>query len=113
MNPKLFLLIAALALSSCSSPNLLPPVSSVRPGVAMEGTLANEQLVRDATTALHKIVGGTEPFVKFVVQQPVGPSGKKAWREVWVYNLKIRPKQFIITFQEDGKGSADYAIQAM
>ena len=56
--------IAALALSACSSPNRLPPLSSVRPGVAKEGTLANEQLVRDATAALYKIVGGTEPMVR-------------------------------------------------
>lgn len=113
MNASLFLLIIALALSSCSSPNRLPPLSSVRPGVAKEGTLANEQLVRDATAALHKIVGGTEPVEKFVVQQPVGPPGEKAWREVWVYDPKGRQQKFIMTFQEDGKGSADFTIKSM
>jgi hypothetical protein len=112
MNIKPLFLITALALSSCSSPNRLLPLSSVRPSIAKEGTLANEQLVRDTTAAIHKLVGGTEPVSPFVIQKPVGPPGRKAWRELWVYDPKGRQQQFIITFQEDGKGSADYTIRA-
>src|SRR5438477_7931564 len=107
-------LIAALGLSSCSSsPDQLPPLSSVPPGHATEGTLANEQLARDTTAALDKIVGGTGPIWKFVVQKPVGAPGKKAWREIWDYDPRGRAQKFIVTFQEDGKGSADYTIQRM
>ena len=111
MNAKPLLLIAALVLSSCSSPDRLPPFPPRRGAVAVEGTLANEQLLRDATAALHKIVGGTQPITKFIAQQPVGPSGKKAWREVWLYDPNGRKEMFLITFQEDGKGSADYTIE--
>ncbi|HTI99301.1 MAG TPA: hypothetical protein VL527_10500 [Dongiaceae bacterium] len=112
MNVKPFFLITALALASCSSPNSLPPLSSIRPSVATEGTLANEQLVRDTTAAIHKLIGGTESVVPFVIQKPVGQPGRKAWRELWVYDPAGRQQQFIITFQEDGKGSADYTICA-
>jgi hypothetical protein len=48
-----------------------------------------------------------------VIQQPVGPTGKKAWREVWVYDPQKSARAFTITFQEDGTGSASYAIEEM
>jgi hypothetical protein len=104
----------ALIFTSCS-PNTgeLPPLSSVRPGNVGEGTLANPVLAQDASLAIRKIAGGNKKVIKFVIQQPVGMPGKKAWREMWVYDPEGTPKQFILTFREDGQGSADFEIQKM
>ena len=88
-------------------------MSSVRPGVAKEGTLANPALAQDASLAIRKVAGGNKRVIKFVIQQPVGQPGKKAWREMWVYDPEGVKKQFIMTFREDGQGAADFQIQKM
>jgi hypothetical protein len=106
-------LIGALLISSCSIPGELPPLSSVRPGVAREGTLANPALAQDASLAIRKITGGNKRVNKFVIQQPVGQPGRKAWREMWIYDLEGANRPFIMTFREDGQGSADFQIQKM
>ncbi len=106
-------LIGVILISSCSTPGELPPFSSVRPGVAKEGTLTNPVLAQDASLAIRKVAGGNKRVIKFVVQQPVGQPGRKAWREIWVYDPKGATKQFIMTFREDGQGSADFQIQKM
>jgi hypothetical protein len=106
-------LIAVLFVSSCSIPGELPPLSSVRPGVVSEGTLANPALAQDASLAIRKIMGVNKRVIKFVIQQPVGHPGRKAWREMWVYDPEGAKKHLIITFREDGQGSADFQIQKM
>lgn len=104
----------ACALLGCStSTTRLAPLSSVKQSVATEGTLANDTLIRDTTAAIHKAARGTKPLTKFVVQQPVGPTGRKAWRELWVYDPQGTQQKFIITFTEDGTGSAGFQIQRM
>ena len=102
-------------LSNCASQNSggLPPLSNPGPAVAKEGTLANETLVRDASQAVRKIAGGNKKIVKFVVQQPVGKPSMKAWREIWVHDPDGTPKQYIMTFREDGRGSAGFEIKPM
>jgi hypothetical protein len=99
---------------SCSSPSgELPPVSSVH-GVATEGTLANHALAQDASLSIRKLAGGNKPVTKFVIQQPVGMPGKKAWREVWVFDIKGKnPQRFLMTFREDGQGSTNFEIKKM
>jgi hypothetical protein len=107
--------VVALLAASCVSPNNgeLPPLSSVGRGVAEEGTLANPVLVRDATAAIRKAMKGKDAeIVKFVVQQPVGAPGRKAWRETWVYDPEGNQKMFIMTFREDGTGSANFEIRS-
>ena len=108
-----FALIGVLVISSCSTPGELPPLSSVRPGVASEGTLANPALAQDASLAIRKTTGGNKRVIKFVIQQPVGQPGSKVWREMWIYDPEGKKQQFIMTFREDGQGSADFKIQKM
>lgn len=78
-----------------------------------QGTLANEALVRDATAALYQLNGGKKPIARFVIQQPVGKPGKVAWRESWIYDPEGSKRKFILTFEEDGTGSASYEIGTM
>jgi len=107
-------LVFGFLIIGCGTPNgELPPLSSVHPGRASEGTLANPALAQDASLAIRKVAGGNKRVIKFIIQQPVGTPGKKAWRELWVYDPEGAKKQYIITFREDGQGSADFQIQKM
>jgi len=107
-------LLFALSVIGCGTQSdQLAPLSSVRPGRASEGSLANPALARDATLAIRKVAGGSKRVIKFVIQQPVGQPGKKAWREVWVYDPDGSKKPFVLTFREDGQGSANFEIQRM
>jgi hypothetical protein len=106
-------LTGLLFMSSCSTPGELPPLSSVRSTTASEGTLANSSLAQDASLAVRKLMGTNKRVIKFVIQQPVGQPGRKAWREMWVYDPEGVKKQLIMTFREDGQGSADFQIQKM
>ncbi|MEM9282168.1 MAG: hypothetical protein AAGA96_10095 [Verrucomicrobiota bacterium] len=91
----------------------LPPLSTVNT-VAKEGTLADHVLAKDASLAIRKIMGGgSQRVIKFVLQQPVGSPGNMAWREMWVYDPEGTKKAFVMTFREDGQGSADFEIQPM
>ena len=117
---KILLLIASLLMIGCQSThNRLAPVSRIPAGVAREGSLANEALIRDTSAAIYKQLNLSESdiakgvkIIKFVIQQPVGNVGRKAWRELWVYNPGSPDSaSYIITFQEDGAGSADFIIQ--
>jgi hypothetical protein len=98
-------------ISSCTMPGELPPVSSIRQRTVAEGSLANPALTNDASLAIRKITGGNKRVTKFVLQEPVGLPGRKAWREMWIYDIDGAHKPFIMTFKEDGKGSADFEIQ--
>lgn len=115
---QLFTLVAlisvSLSVTFCSSTlGDLPPLSQVNT-VAKEGTLANHVLAQDASLAIRKIMGGrNKRVIKFVLQQPVGKPGNKAWREMWVYDPEGVKKMFIMTFKENGQGSADFAIKPM
>ncbi|MGV6825348.1 MAG: hypothetical protein ACWA5Q_00070 [bacterium] len=119
MQKTKIVLIAALlvvTLAGCESNGGLKPVSKVQPGVAKEGTLVNEKLLVDTTTALENLPNGlsvspNSRILKFVIQQPVGNPGARAWREFWVANPEESPKQFLITFTENGSNSASFEIQ--
>lgn len=113
---KFIPLFAALAISiglpNCATQGgSLPPISSIPPGAASEGTLANHVLAQDASLAVRKLAGGNKRVTKFVVQKPVGKPGKKAWRELWIFDLEGKPQRFMMTFRENGEGSADFDIQ--
>lgn len=107
--------LGVLLISGCtSSQNTLPPLSSVKPGLAAEGTLANEKLIADASKAVFKIVGHSgkgKVITKFVVQKPVGPAGARAWREIWIYDIEGSNQAFIMTFKEAGVSSAVFEIR--
>lgn len=115
---SVLLTFLSLALCSCQSTNQeLAPVSQIRPGVAAEGSLANAKLIADATTALFQELQVPEheraqtKILKFVIQQPVGAPGRKAWRETWIVMRPVGSAQFIATFREDGTGSANFEFQ--
>ena len=114
-NVKRFLLpaIVASGLAACSGSNGLPPLSSAKPDAVQQGTLASKELVEHATASLYRINGGRKPIEMFVIQQPVGKPGKLAWRESWIYDPAGSKRKFILTFEEDGAGSAEYEIGTM
>ena len=58
-------------------------------------------------------MGGNKRVTKFVIQQPVGMPGRKAWREMWIYDIEGANQPFILTFREDGQGSANFEIKKM
>ncbi|MCU0796445.1 MAG: hypothetical protein MUF31_10970 [Akkermansiaceae bacterium] len=103
---------SSIVLSSCSTdPSGLAPLSTVNT-VATEGTLANPTLARDASQAIRELNSNRSAKVlKFVLQQPVGSPGRKAWREMWIYDPDHAKRSYILTFREDGEGSADFEIQ--
>ena len=113
-----FLASVLLALTACQSNGQLKPVSQIKPGVASEGTLANTKLVADTTAALESLPEGlnVEPgarILKFVIQQPVGAQGSRAWREMWIADPEGASNRFLITFTETGLSAADFQIQPM
>ena len=105
-------LVVAAGCASNSSD--LKPVSQIPAGVASEGSLANEKLVADTMAGLNQISQGRialdTDVARFVIQQPVGDAGSRAWRELWVIDPEAEPEQFIITFHETGLGSATFEI---
>lgn len=116
MKAASFLIVSIFSLlvfSACASTDELAPLSSIKPGTAEVGTFANEVLVEDTSQAIYGLMGAEKNILKFVIQQPVGKSGQKAWRELWVFDAELESRQFIVTFREDGRGSADFEIQAL
>lgn len=118
MKIKLAAIIFSLVLAGCQSSGQLEPISKIKPNVASEGSLANEKLISDATAGLQKILGESAitpetKILKFVIQQPVGNPGTRAWREMWVVSSKGADTKFLVTFKETGLGSADFEIKSL
>lgn len=107
------MMVISLMLLGCATSNQLPPLSQMPPSVVSEGSLANGKLVADATAALIKAgyAQSNSQIVKFVMQQPRGNAGQRAWREMWVVNPKGNSTRFVITFTEDGQNAADFKIE--
>lgn len=106
-------MMTSMMMFGCAASNQLPPLSQMSPSVVSEGSLANVKLINDATGALIK-AGYAQPssqIVKFVMQQPKGIVGQRAWREMWVVNPKGDSERFVITFTENGQSAADFEIQ--
>ncbi len=102
MKFKLILVISILLVSGCKATNEHEPVSRVKPGVAKEGSLANQKLITDATASLEKIVGETindsnTKILKFAIQQPVGEVGSRSWKEMWIVKTPDSDQRFLIT----------------
>jgi len=117
MKFSLAIILVALFITGCQSSGDLKPVSKIKPSVAEEGSLANEKLIADTTVGLRKVAGGSvidsnSKILKFVIQQPVGKVGERAWRELWIVDPEGKSLQYIITFKEAGLGAADFEIQS-
>jgi len=114
------LALAVIGLAACASQNsgktgleLLPPISSISPGVSQQGSLANAKLIADTVSGLEKLSGQklqSSKILKFVIQKPVGTPGNRAWREMWVVP---NVGNYIITFSEDSLSAANFTIKAM
>lgn len=118
MRLKLAAMFFAFVLSGCETSSQLQPVSSIKPNVASEGSLANAKLASDTTAGLQNILGAPAfsaetKILKFVIQPPVGSPGAQAWREMWVVESQGARTSFLITFKETGLGSADFQIKKM
>ena len=109
------MIMASMVLFGCATSNELPPISKIKPSVAKEGSLANDKLIADATAGLveSENIQENAKIIKFVIQQPVGSAGQRAWREMWIVSPESNPMQFIITFKEAGLNAADFEIQKM
>ncbi|WP_444909423.1 hypothetical protein [Microbulbifer sp. TRSA005] len=115
MKSTVIMIMTSIVLFGCATSNELPPISQIKPSVAEEGSLANEKLIADATAGLIESanIRADAKIIKFVIQQPVGSVGQRAWREMWIVSPESNPMQFIITFRETGLNAADFEIQEM
>ena len=104
-----------MMLLGCATSNELPPISQIKPSTAEEGSLANSKLIADTIAGLIESanIQADAKIIKFVIQQPLGSAGQRAWREMWIVNPDSKPMQFIITFREAGLNAADFEIQKM
>jgi len=109
------MIMTSMMLFGCASSNELPPISKINPSVAEEGSLANEKLIADARAGLIESanIKSDTKIIKFVIQQPMGSAGERAWREMWIVSPESNSMRFIITFRETGLNSADFEIQKM
>lgn len=110
------LAISLALLTGCKTTQELKPISQIKPSVAKEGTLANEKLISDATAGLEEVTRTslkTSEVLKFVIQQPVGEVGSRAWRELWIVKTPDSETQFLLTFKEAGLGAANFEITKM
>jgi len=108
-------ILMSMVLWGCASSNELPPISQIKPSVVEEGSLANEKLIADVTASLVAAakIQLDAKIIKFVIQQPVGSPGQRAWREMWIVSPESNPMQFIITFREAGLNAADFEVRKM
>jgi len=118
MKFRISIILAALVLSACETSTQLPPVSQIKPSVAAEGSLANVKLIADTTIGLQKTspdsnINSTTKILKFIIQQPIGTPGQRAWREMWIVDPEAENKSYVITFKEDGLNAADFEISGM
>lgn len=111
----LLVIMTSVMLFGCATTNELPPISQIKPSVAQEGSLANEKLITDTTAGLIESanIQADAKILKFVIQQPVGNVGQRAWRELWIVSPESNPVQFIITFREVGLSAANFEVQKM
>ena len=107
------MIFTSVMLLGCVTSNQLASLSQMPPSVVSEGSLANAKLINDATAALIKAgyAQSNSQIAKFVMQQPRGSAGQRAWREMWVVNPTGNSARFVITFKEDGQNAADFEIQ--
>ena len=107
--------MASIIHFGAASSNELAPIPTIKPSVAKEGSLANEKLIADVTADLVESanIQADTKIVKFVIQQPVGSAGQRAWREMWIVDPGNSPMQFIVTFKEVGLDAADFEVQKM
>ena len=81
-----------------------------------EGSLGNEQLIRDALQGVHAKAGmlgcsKIDSWQPYVLAQPQGTPGERMWRERWVITCQGTEHTIDIQFNEAGPGAADWTIE--
>ncbi|HHQ4578704.1 TPA: hypothetical protein ACSP17_000901 [Aeromonas hydrophila] len=105
MRPCALLLLFPLVCQAEASPS--EPVQ--------EGTLANQQLIRDAMEGVASWVAtkgcdAPERFVPVVLQLPEGEPGGRHWQERWTVTGCGNDYPVVIDFRETGMQSAMWTI---
>jgi len=86
-------------------------------GTIQRGTLANENLIRDAQMGIAAacgIMGMSAPkrLQPYIVQESVGPPGSRCWREKWVVrDDRGELGEVNLRFEEDGNGGAYWTVE--
>jgi hypothetical protein len=108
------ILAASVGLGACSG-KAGAGAAGAEPAL-QKGSLANEQLVRDAmmgvsgkaaTLGCAKI----DTFQPYVLALPEGNPGARVWRERWVVSCAGHEYPINIRFNESGPTAADYAVE--
>jgi hypothetical protein len=87
-----------------------------RDGVIQEGSLANQQLIRDAMQAVVMKAGTLgctkmDSFTPYVLAMPEGVPGARMWKERWVITCAGKAYPVNIRFNEAGMEAAMYNIE--
>jgi len=86
------------------------------PGTLRQGSLANEQLIRDAmlgvvgkaaTLGCRKI----DSYEPYVVAMPTGTPGARVWREQWIVACAGKRYPINLRFNESGFDAADWSTE--
>ncbi|MDO5653411.1 MAG: hypothetical protein Q4G39_04835 [Brachymonas sp.] len=86
------------------------------PDAVQQGTMANEQLQRDAMMGVHSALaarGCNAPagLTSYVTRLPEGKAGARAWQEVWLVNCPNRKVPVRIDFRETGATGVTWSLQ--
>lgn len=108
---KPLLAAALLAVSAMANATPLPK------GAVQAGTLANEQLIRDAKMGVAAKVaaqGCSQPDTLdfYVMSSPAGPVGTRTWQERWVVGGGGKRYPVTLDLSEDGPNAANWSIRA-
>lgn len=107
---RVLLFCCALTFSGASMAQSLPD------GAIQGGSLANQQLIRDAmlgVAAKVTTLGCDEPeqFFPYVLEMPSGAVGARVWRELWIVEGCANEYPIKIRFNEDGPEAATWMIE--
>ena len=85
-------------------------------GGLQKGSLANQQLIRDALVGVHAKAGAlgcskVDAYQPYVLAEPQGTPGQQVWRERWVVSCQRHKYPIDIRFNESGAGAADWTIE--
>jgi len=108
---SLFLVVSSLI--GCASNTVS---SSAPSGTLQKGSLANQQLIRDALLGVHAKAGTLgcqkiDSYQPYVLAMPQGSPGSRVWWERWVVVCGVQTYPIDIRFNESGPGAADYTIK--
>lgn len=110
---KYKVLVLCLALSGVAG---AATIEDAAVDALQKGSLANQQLVRDALMGVHSKAGAlgctkVDSYQPYVLAQPQGLPGHRVWRERWVVACQGHEHPIDIRFSESGLDAADWTIE--